>query len=439
MSRVRAPLVVTAVVVGVLIGAVAAAVSAGDGGGSPGELRVGPPVRPNDRLPDGTYDPERLALAVDPHSVRVDRRTRDPGGGPDWAVRVYTARRAVVRGRVRSLKGLRRRSPIRCAEVGRIHHGRFGWVFPGRFFRAIPAGGVEGSLGRCIEADQPSEPVAELRTALSFPSPSDPRLVRAVLWGVAPRGTRNVSITGLRDAVGDGRPGPGGGLLVLADRSTRSQDAAISATLRNGRRWRQAFGSRLTVGLPPRLPKHLRPPEVVPGSERLEAPAPDPAGGPPWGVKVADTRDGETCVAGETQAVEGRMGEIDRVYGLLTDHTAATTAACRPRSAAPTRRRPLDIGYGGASGFPLQGDPVLRRARIERRIVPGRFTVTISCHPDVESVTIQTPRDIRTLVPSDHGHVVFSIYDGSEAAGTLAVTAHLHGGDVYRQSFSLGF
>jgi hypothetical protein len=54
-------------------------------------------------------------------------------------------------------------------------------------------------------------------------------------------------------------------------------------------------------------------------------------------------------------------------------------------------------------------------------------------------VTIQTPRDLRTLVPSSHGHVVFALYDGGFPAGDLVVTAHLRSGKQRSERFNAWF
>jgi hypothetical protein len=64
--------------------------------------------------------------------------------------------------------------------------------------------------------------------------------------------------------------------------------------------------------------------------------------------------------------------------------------------------------------------------------------VKAQCHPDVERVTLQTPRDVRTLVPSPLGHAILAVYDGTFPAGELVLTAHLKGGRTWRERFPLG-
>ena len=72
-------------------------------------------------------------------------------------------------------------------------------------------------------------------------------------------------------------------------------------------------------------------------------------------------------------------------------------------------------------------------------MLPGRFELVVECHPSVERVTIRSPRDIRTLVPSERGHVVFALYDGHFSAGELVLIATMRGGGRVVQRFPLGF
>jgi hypothetical protein len=141
-------------------------------------------------------------------------------------------------------------------------------------------------------------------------------------------------------------------------------------------------------------------------------------------------------VGAAAQVVGNQVGGVDTDYGLVTTYPARPVNCRRPGD-GPTRRKPLWIGYGGGSGDTRAPDPLLQRARIERRVLPGRFEVVAECHPSVERVTIRSPRDIRTLVPSERGHVVFALYDGFFPAGKLVVTAHLRGGGTYSERFHL--
>jgi hypothetical protein len=128
-------------------------------------------------------------------------------------------------------------------------------------------------------------------------------------------------------------------------------------------------------------------------------------------VIVADTREGAPCVAGATRIVDGRYGGVHLGYGLFWE-TIAHDSLCRPLSERLTRKLPCtwSSSYGG--GAPLGEDEFNRRARVERRVQPGRTVFTAICLPEVERVMLQSPRDTRTLVPSATGHVVLAVYDG---------------------------
>jgi hypothetical protein len=225
--------------------------------------------------------------------------------------------------------------------------------------------------------------------------------------------------------------GPGGTFLDLAGRDTRAQSAAVRFEGDDGRTV-ERFAPQTR---PPRRARDRSVP--VPGTERLETRAADPAGGPGWGITVVDATDGSVCVAQEGQLVEDRVGGVDATLGLFSEATTRP-GACRRYSPPPTRRRPLQISYGGGS-VPEDDNPLLERARRERRLLPGRFDIRIDCHPDVEQVTIRTPRDIRTLVPSPRAHIVFALYDGSFPSGEIVLEATLKGGGRYTERIPVAF
>jgi hypothetical protein len=57
----------------------------------------------------------------------------------------------------------------------------------------------------------------------------------------------------------------------------------------------------------------------------------------------------------------------------------------------------------------------------------------------VDRVTIRTPRDVRTLVPSARGHVVFALYDGTFPSGAIVVTSHQRGGTARSERIDPSF
>jgi hypothetical protein len=77
------------------------------------------------------------------------------------------------------------------------------------------------------------------------------------------------------------------------------------------------------------------------------------------------------------------------------------------------------------------------RGRIERRVESTRIAFWGRVHPDVVSVTIRTPRDVRTLIPSSRAHVILAVYDGHFPAGKVTATARMKDGrEVTRTLYS---
>jgi hypothetical protein len=414
---------VVAAVAGIAVGT-AGAIAAGDSGGPPARhLSIGPPIGAEDRLPDGRYDAGRVHLVVDRPSVRVDVRIADPDGGPDWAMRTYTGERRSLRRPARTLAHPASRQRVRCAQLGRIVDGRFGWIFPGERFRAVDPARLS-QLTACTSARR-TRPLIMSGSPLVIAPDGAARIERAVLWGIAPAGTRDPRVTG--QPVAASAIGRGGAVLVLGPAGSTVGNAAVTAVAPDGRR-----GS--LISRPPRLPGLH---QVRATNPTVEARVPDPAGGPPWAVLVGDTPGGGTCVIGTGRVVGDHVGGIDGSEGIFSD-VARNPDGCS-QSIALTHSRPIDLGFGFANTDPERKGLFDDRARVERRLQPGRTAITVRCSPDVRSVTVSTPRDTRVLVPSAHGHVVFAVYDGDFTSGDIVVTATLRDGSHHRQTLPAAF
>jgi hypothetical protein len=425
----RRPLVLAAVAAGLVAGTVVAAAQPDRATPQPQPASQLPPITeapprpPIGRLPDGRYDPGYSHYLVERDSVQTVETIADPDGGPAWAIRSYIAERRTIRRAARTLDDYAFRQAYRCLELGRVMGGRFGWVYGDRRFRPHEPTAAD-QLMQCVSRKRPQE-THRHETVAEFPSPSEPRIVRGAVWGMVAPGTRSAALTG----------GPGGPQrLALHDGAYL---ALLDPAVRRGDLRLVFDGADTTrVDRVPRLSGRTGQP--VPGSEQIVARAPDPAGGPGWGVAVADRGGGGTCVGGAAQVVGDTIGSVDTDLALVAVDANAVVR-CRPPGEGPTRRRPLWIGYGGGTGDPENRDPLLRRARVERRVLPGRFQLQVECHRSVERVTIRSPRDIRTLIPSEPGHVVFALYDGGFPAGEIVVTADLHGGGRFTERIPVAF
>jgi hypothetical protein len=430
----RHGLAVAAVAAGLAAGTVIAATRPDAAAPQSAPSRLPPitaaPARPAvDRLPDGRYDPGYSHYIVDRASVRIAATAHDPHGEPDWAVRTYTGERRTIKKAARTLDDYAFRQSYRCVQIGRLLGGRFGWVYGDRRFRPT-APFAEELLSLCTSLERPRE-IHGHETTVAFSAASDPQLVQGVVWGLAPPGTTAVELI------------DGAGSATGVELHGRAYLALVDPTLPRGAlrlRFTLADGSTdiTRVDRAPRVTRIAGSGEPIPGTERVEARAPDPAGGPPWGILVADRRGGGTCViSGAVQTVGDQAGGFNPALGLFSA-AVSRPVDCRRRG-GPTPGKPTWISYSWGADPNDDRDPFMCRARVERRVQTGRFELVVECHPDVESVTIRSPRDIRTLIPSARGHVVLAVYDGDFPAGEIVVTAHLQGGGSKRERISLGF
>ncbi len=84
---------------------------------------------------------------------------------------------------------------------------------------------------------------------------------------------------------------------------------------------------------------------------------------------------------------------------------------------------------GGPEPESLFGpQPALSPPQVQRRTLPGRTIITGIAEADVESVTIATPRDVRTLRPVGPSHVMIVVYDGQFFRGTITATVLMRDG-----------
>jgi hypothetical protein len=376
------------------------------------------------RLADGRYAPGWVQYRVTRSKLAVT--LDDPAGGLPWVLKRFDADRVVVNRPTRSLAKAKRIGRSTCVQLGRLQGAAFGWVYAdGRFRRA----GTEYPLLQCTALKHPA-PVVKLASTLGLGDPAVPQVTGSVVWGLMP-GATAVSVTGSGGADGAAKVA-GGAFLRIGGPGAHPAAASVSGGGRTVR-----LGARR--GLPSGIAKRLKFPTLVAGTETIEAPAPDPAGGPHWGMWAARTQEGVPCAAGPTRVVGDRGGEVDLRVGLF-EEGSLSAQSCRPLETKPTAKRPCDIGWSGGNAEELEGqEAFLAQARAQRRLLAGRTSLYAVCGADVERVTLRTPRDVRTLVPSAVGHAILAVFDGDFVGGEFVVTAHLQGGGTWTERQSLGF
>jgi len=363
-------------------------------------------------------------------AARIEARTPDPLGGPDWAIRVAEEQMFArgPGGREVSSSG-----PQRCAQLGRILGGRFGWVDGANVFRPVPVG-FEGTPERCAapRPDLGREPALDVFARVADPAGASPRALQSIAWGLTGTGTRaDLRVDGRERALA---ASPDGAFVVplaftparpdvrLTVRYAHGSPVGVDSSFRGDGERSRADLALMSVRAPrfgyalPMLPLA----GVVP---TIEYRTPDPAGGPAWGVVAAPAQDGRWCVSGFGRIVGGRVGGLDATLGTLADVGPDPNVGCPPPVAQPTARQPLRVFYGSMT---LGAGEAADRSAL--RTQPGRTFVEGIADPRVRTIAIATPRDVRTIIPSKRAHAFLVIYDGDFPTGRIVLTARLAGG-----------
>ncbi|HEU4977027.1 MAG TPA: hypothetical protein VFT50_18200 [Baekduia sp.] len=376
-------------------------------------LRVGRPLRAAGDV--------RLRLHGQP---RVEARAKDPLGGPDWAVRVFRADRVVRR-------GMRRpgADPVvgrdLCAQLGRMYRGRFGWLDAAGTFRRIrpQIGGSQTWWCGSPQPDLAGHPDFATLSTITDPARSAARVKSTIAWGVAGRAARRVDVrlAGRRITP---PPTPHHAFLVLADGSASPGGARAVV--------RYAGGRVVRAPEPSGMPGD--------GTWHLATRAPDPNGGLPFALTVRHDSTHGWCTATGPRAVGDRAGSVDYQLDVLVENRLSGGIGCAGSgTAALLREHPVVLTMSGGSGpLPEEGADPARAGRVARRTQPGTTILGGRAAPGVVSVTLQTPRDVRTLVPAGPAHAILAVYDGSFVTGELRIVARFRDGRTKVDTLPLG-
>lgn len=334
-------------------------------------------------------------------SIRVAHRVADPVGGPRWLQRVWTA--DVPRAQ-RVSPGMSR--TLTCFAVGVAGRGG-SLVLPLGEGRTRRVGFTEGD-GFCNDVRYLAHKPAGImvRVPLDDATAPDPRPVRVVAAGLVGRGVASAQLLGLASGPRSLKLDADGAWLEVLPGSEAGRPLRVRIVRDDGR----VQTSTAEGGGPP-------PCGVTPAAAVRVA---DPDGAAPWAA--GSRRTGASC-SFITQVVDDRFGTVDEDEG---------TVRFGPGWWSGGRSQ---LGGGAPVTVQVQGpgqgpqDATHRApsaAQVVRRTLPGRTFVYGLVRPDVLSITLRTPRDIRTLTPS--AGTFLAVYDGAFYGGEVSATAKLRDG-----------
>ncbi len=347
-------------------------------------------------------------------SVAISRRADDPTGGPAWALRSWAAR---INPRVRVSGGGGARDLL-CFAIGIERGDRLVEPRAGGATRTVGTGLRDG---RCNAPDWLTRHAAgsAVRTYVDDPESPDPKPVRLVISGLLGYGVRSAEL------LGAGAPralelGPRGTFLLVLGPQHAGAALRVRQVRSNGRVETSTAGE-FGIECKPRRGLSMR--------------VADPDGAQSWVAGVGDVVEltpglrmggGGGCrYVG--RAVGTRLGSIHEGDTWLRYGADGFSGAAIGRPGTAWRRSlTLDVRGPGYGPSREPAGPV-SRAQVARRTLPGRTVVSGRVSPDVTSVTLRTPRDVRTIRPAPGGAFI-AVYDGPFYGGAVRATAHLRGG-----------
>jgi hypothetical protein len=349
-------------------------------------------------------------------SAQTEATAHDPHGGPDWAVRVYRGER-VLTARFARPGADRVIAHLKCAQLGRIHAGRFGWLDARGTFRATPPQWGTSSVV-CATPKAPAPLIGTL-SPITDPDASAARVRSTIVWGMAGPAARTVRIKVSNISATTQRATPHHAFLMALPARYGQRDVHVGVVYNNGR----------TASGPPNAARFA-----------LVARAPDPNGGLPYGLETVPSivpgaaARGETCLfGGGVRVVGDRAGAVDYRRDVLDELEVGGGGGCGSdaQMAAALKKMTCLPGISSGTGDTAgEGGDTGGGGRVARRTQHSLTTITMRCATDVDRVTLQTPRDVRTLVLSGTGAIAaaLAVYDGQFSTGGIRWTAHFRDG-----------
>lgn len=431
-------------VVVLLVCGVLAGVAGGIGGAvalPPGQESLAPALAPPEPSPRATpprvVDEARQAsqdlgdqdLRELEDSVELEARVSDPRGGPDWAVRVFDADEVPPGGG--------EPDRMRCAQLGRVYQGTFGWVDAANVFRPV-AFDLAGAPAWCgPPGGSGGEPTLRFETLITDPAAGAAVPQQTVAWGYAGAAAEEVEVR-LGERVERPELSRRGAFVVPAGPEVGPQEVRIAVTGDDGERTVERFGRPGAPAFADALGPGGRPVaryRQLDEPAHVQARAPDPAGGLPFGVAAAPGTDGSSCATGPGRIVGDRVGRVDFALGTFFAFTprGCTNVDVPPALPTPGGEHPFFTGgsSGGGVDWELGADP--QSGRVARRTLEGTGVFTGQSRRDVVTITIATSRDVRTLRPAGPSNSFLAVYPGGLPLGEITVTATFADGSTSRQ------
>jgi hypothetical protein len=116
------------------------------------------------------------------------------------------------------------------------------------------------------------------------------------------------------------------------------------------------------------------------------------------------------------QLIDGRLANVDPSTGFLRFGYRAT-------GAPGFRDRAHPLWFAQAPTLRAVS-PAPSAEQVARRTLPGRTVIYGVAAKGVRTVTLRTPRDVRTVRPSASGGLFLVVYDGLFTQGRITVTAN---------------
>ncbi|WP_027005668.1 hypothetical protein [Conexibacter woesei] len=364
------------------------------------------------------------------HGMHATTRPRilltapDPAGGPDWALRAFSGTNILPKGVPLSHIGRELLGVKDCVELGRIHHGTFGWLDGGGTFRPVPAGHQAGSRncrphGKPLPEDHDS---AVWTTWASHPEYGEPQPLATVVWGTAPVAVKAINISPRSVGTADLHRSADRRAFIafLAPQGALPRATTAYAVDDQGHQHRVLR----TMQFRPTL-----------AQGRLAARAPDPDGGAPWGMAVVRGPQGTWCTGNAGRVVGDGVGQLDPRTDVFFDQSSfAYNCPALTGRFKMSHNHPLVYGFSAGVTVDDTGPGSARdHGRIALRHDPGATVFSGVALPGVVSITVIAPTQTRTIRPSGPSHAFVIAFPGSFPSGRIQLVSHFADGTTATQ------